>query len=216
MVALRGEAKVGSRGGSNMKILARIGGIFGLFLMAACSTNYSTLDKKSDGYQIIYEMSENEALQIAYSAMVGSFPGRKIEKLDGPARGFSTYTRMMLDTYTQQVLAFPVVGHDKSGKNVEGFYFEVSGSGSSGSGMIRNGKFFENLQVALDKTGKAISVVDMMPRPFQTEFASSPKPPTEVEQEPARRLEALKHLLDIGAISTEEYEAKKKEILREL
>jgi hypothetical protein len=68
---------------------------------------------------------------MAHWAIASTFPNRKITVLDGPTRGYSTYFRIMLDTYSQQILIFPAIGIKQNGEEVKGYYFEVSGSGTT-------------------------------------------------------------------------------------
>ena len=185
-----------------------------IIVLTSCSTSYSTLNDTNNNVKKIYRMSENEALQIAYNAILRSFPGRKVETIDGPIKGFSTYTRFVLDTFTQQVLIRPVMGTTSDRQHMEGFVFEVSGSGTSGSGAMRNAGFFEQLQSDLAKSGRAVAVVSVIDRPFMVSPATNS---TLAEtDDPIKQIERLKGLLDAGAITPSEYAEKKKEFIGRL
>jgi hypothetical protein len=72
---------------------------------------------------------------------------------------------MMLDTFTQQVLIRPVTGRRADGTTVDGYTFEVSGSGTAGiSGGIANANFGRTLQAAADSTGRAVDVISVASR----------------------------------------------------
>ncbi len=115
-------------------------------LLSACSTHFDTSKQEGvEGYTI-YRIGQEQAFAVAYNAMATVMPGRKISEIDGPVKGYSTWTRFVLDTYTQQVLVIPAKGITQSGETVEGFYFEVSGSGSSGSGRAKNVSLYEAIQ----------------------------------------------------------------------
>jgi hypothetical protein len=130
-----------------------------LMLLAGCSTHYSTLQTEGSSTQIVYTIPEEEAFHIAYSSIATTLPGRKIEVIDGPVRGYSTYFRFLLDTYTQQVLVHRVEGTDAIGKGVRGYYFEVSGSGSSFvQGRAKNVELFERVAEAAKATNKGVVV----------------------------------------------------------
>jgi hypothetical protein len=71
--------------------------------LSACSTHFTTSKQRGiDGYTI-YRVSQEQAFAIAYNAIATVLPGRKISKINGPVKGYSTWTRFVLDTYTQQV-----------------------------------------------------------------------------------------------------------------
>jgi hypothetical protein len=202
-------------------------------LLAACSTRYTSLGNGDGGRQIIYELSEEEALGLANAAIVSSFPGRRVIPVMGASKGYKTYTRVLLDTHTQQVLVHPVIGVAADGRSVEGYHFEVTGFGSTVSGMVRNGDFFDALLASLAKTGKGVMVASLRPRPYveptapvepPETFAVAPADPDSLPLpleaapggDPISQIERLKALLDKGAITAAEYERKKAELLKRL
>ncbi len=196
--------------------------LLAVIFLTACSSRYSTLEESPGKESVLYILSEAEALKLAHATIVSTFPGHKITTLTGPTKGYSTTTRFMLDTYSQQVLVMPAQGTTATGTTVEGYYFEVSGSGSSGSGRARNQQFAENLRASLAKTGTGVPVATVQtklspPSPVPdpqlpgTTPASNPGMP-----DPLTQIERLKTLLDQGAITPEEYEAKKTELMKRL
>lgn len=190
-----------------------------IVLLAACSTHYSTLEDPSSKQAVLYTMSENEALELAHSTIVASFPGRVITTLDGPTKGYSTYTRVLLDTYSQQILVIPAIGKAASGDPVEGYYFEISGSGSSGTGMMRNHAFAESLRTSLARSGKGVPVTEVQIRQPTATAAEPSQPPASTStdaQDPLAQIERLKALLDKGAITPQEYETKKAELMKRI
>jgi hypothetical protein len=156
-------------------------------------------------------MSQDEAVALTHGAIVRSFPGRRIETIDGPVRGYSTYTRMMLDTFTQQIVVRPVAGRTAQGQVVNGYAFEISGSGTSGSGAWQNDAFFEALQRDLDASGRGVDVVDVSPR------IEAPAPPAAAAAggtpDPIDQLRRLRALRDEGTISGQEYERARAQLL---
>ena len=199
-------------------------GMFFILVLSTvgCSTHFSTLQPEGSTDQILYAIPEEQAFQIAHGTLVTTIPGRKIEIIDGPVRGYSTYTRVVLDTYTQQVLVFPAEGLDALGKKIRGYYFEVSGSGSSGTGYAKNVELFENLAKSAKATGKGI-VVTVVERTGYTnaEWHNGQGVPVKSKSPGASddtfgNLERLKGLRDRGVITEEEFEAKKKELLKRL
>lgn len=135
-----------------------------MLALPGCSQHQSTATTGTPGRERLYRLSEEQALVIAHTAILRAFPGRRLETIDGPVRGYSTYTRVVLDTFTQQVLVIPVQGTTPSGETVQGYSFEVSGSGSSGTGALRNDAFFDALRRDLDRTGTAVEVTGLQQR----------------------------------------------------
>jgi hypothetical protein len=156
-----------------------------------------------------------------------TLPGRKIEVIDGPVRGYSTYFRFALDTYTQQVLVYAAQGTDTLGNKIRGYYFEVSGNGSSFvQGRAKNVELFERLAESAKATGKGVAVTSVERigytnakwRLGESELEKSTPPTTSgtTKEDALNSLERLKGLRDRGVITEEEFEAKKKELLNRL
>ena len=200
-----------------------IGTVALLVALGGCSTHFSTLRPEQATSKIIYEIPEEQAFGLAHRSLTTVLPGRKISDVSGPVRGYSTWFRFVLDTYTQQVLVFPASGVSRSGGRVDGYYFEVSGSGSAiVQGRAKNVQVFETLSESLAATGKGVEVANVRERPYEG-YAWSVEEPKNVPagtadkastvDEVAKALEKLKELRDSGAITEREYEAKKKELL---
>lgn len=200
--------------------------LFLLTLLAGCSTHFSTLKPEGSAAQIIYAVPEDQAFQIAHGSLLATLPGRKIEVIDGPVRGYSTYTRFVLDTYSQQVLVHAAQGTDALGNKIRGYYFEVSGSGSSGSGRAKNVALFEMLAESAKATGKGVAVTNVERIGYANTIWQSGEdklgkstPPAAsgtTKEDVMNSLERLKGLRDRGVITEEEFESKKKEFLQRL
>jgi hypothetical protein len=145
-------------GGRTMKVMTRWAMFSILFMLTVgCSTHFSTIQPEASTAQILCAIPEEQALQIAHGALVTTIPGYKIEIIDGPVRGYITTFQPFLDKYTQQVLVFPAEGLDALGK-IRGYYFDVSGSGTSGIGYNKNVELFKKVTEAAKATGKGIVV----------------------------------------------------------
>jgi hypothetical protein len=198
-------------GGTLKAIIRTVAAALVVLAVGACSRHYSTGINEVNGKQRIYTVSDAEADAIAHGAIVSSFPGRRVEVISGPVRGYSTYTRMMLDTFTQQVLIKPVSGETAEGRSIDGYIFEVSGSGTSVIvGGIQNSNFADTLQRTLDGTGRAVDVVSTSLR-----LAASwpPQQPSKGGGDTAQQLRVLKDLSDQGLISADEYDQKRRDLL---
>ena len=189
--------------------------VFMIFL-SGCSTKFSTL--KTDEGTIIYKLDEKEAFKIAHRTMLNVFPGRKLTVIDGAAKGFKTYTRFLLDTYSQQVLIFAANGKDQSGNKVQGYYFEVSGSGSSVlQGRAKNVELFETLSKNLQNTKTRVFVTNMQSQSYKTKIketvsTNSSSGSTLVFD----KLERLKKLYDKGIITKDEFNSKKTKLMKDI
>ena len=182
-----------------------------IVLLSGCSTHFSTLTPASSKDQILYLIQEDQALAIAYDSIVLTLPGRKIQEVEGSARGFTTYFRFLLDTYTQTVLVFRAKGTDADGAEVRGCYFEVSGSGTSFvQGRNKNVQLYAKVVELADATMKKVAVSGVERIPY-TQAVWRKKDIDVVDQ-----LRQLKQLRDEGVISEAEFEALKKELLSRL
>lgn len=186
--------------------------LYGL-LMQACSTHYTT-SQRDEGATPIYALDQSQALAIAHQALIESFPGRKVTGLEGPIQGFATSYRILLDTYSQQVVVLPLEGVGPSGEITRGYAFDVSGSGSAIlTGTAKNRGLFRRVRDLAEATGTRVLVTN--PRPVSTsEGSRSSAGPDEAEA--SRRLRELKELRRQELISEEQLERKQREILEDL
>ena len=194
-----------------------------LAFLTGCSTNFSTLQPENSANQVIYSVSEEQAFQIAFSSLTQVLPGKEITDIDGPVKGYLATFRFILDTYSQQVMVIPVSAKDAEGKTVRGYYFDVSGRGSSVvQGRAKNVELFETISSSAKATGKAVFVSNVNREPYtgarwkqgdagKTSPTLAPKP--EVGTDALALIERLKQLRDHGVITDKEFEDKKKELL---
>lgn len=192
-----------------------------IVMLVGCSTHFTTLQQENAKASLIYQLPEDRAFQMAHWAITSSFPNRKITEIEGPTRGYSTYFRIMLDTYTQQVLVIPAIGTKENGEDVKGYYFEVSGSGTTVIGRQKNVDMYEQLSKALVDTGTGIVVTNVRPTKYEGEKKISIDGNQRQTQEtiaksPAEVLRELNQLHKDGIITDSEFEAKKKEILQRM
>lgn len=191
-----------------------------VIFLNACSTHFDTSKREGTEGYTIYRLSQEEAFAIAYKAIVTILPGRKISKIDGPVKGFSTWSRFVLDTYTQQVIVIPMKGTTKDGKTVEGFSFEVSGSGTSGSGRATNVSLYKTIQENLNQMNVG-AIVSRLERGAYTNpvFGKTHNPSETLPSSSAtveERLKELKRLFEQGLISQKEYQDKRTVVIESL
>lgn len=128
-------------------------------VVMGCSTKFSTLEPGEQGSgQTAYHAGIDSLMKDLHLSMIRTFPGRNLTLIDAEGvKGYSTWTRFVLDTYTQQAFFIPVKGIDAEGNEVDAYAFEVSGEGSSGSGRSKNVTLWETTKKMLD--GKYPTVV---------------------------------------------------------
>jgi hypothetical protein len=194
--------------------------------VVGCSTHNTTLVQDGRAGQVIYRLSEEQAFTTVINAYAEILPNQGLDDITGARRGYEATCRWGLDTFSQKILVIPAIGTDARGGEVRGYYFEVSGSGTSTSCRFKNKDLYRRLREALDATGTAIVVTNLREGRYETdgrayraggkdarEFAASraatPRSPTPV----ADQLRELKTLHDQGLISDREYEAKRRQIL---
>jgi uncharacterized lipoprotein len=134
-----------------------------LFLLSGCSSTNTTLRDQS-GSMVIHKLSEEDALRIVRLAITSVLPNRTITTFETPYKGYFTTFRFGLDTYSQRIYAIPVEGETSAGKKIKGFYFEVSGEGSSiVQGRMKNTELFNKLQQLLKDSSKGVVVENYIP-----------------------------------------------------
>jgi len=189
-------------------------------ILGGCGSMYSTLQADGSSKQIIYELPEEQAFQVAFGSITQVFPGYEITEVDGPVRGYTTTFRFVLDTYTQQVMVVPAAGKAADGRAIRGYYFEVSGRGSSIiQGRVKNAELFDTVSKAAQATDKAIAVSELSRASYTgARWKQGEQGPTKRagESDVFSQIERLKQLRDSGAITNEEFARKRKELLDRL
>lgn len=181
--------------------------------------------------QTIYQLDFEAAKDIAREVMVEAHGANKVnEWIERSRTTFSVSGGGVIrGGWSWGISVQPVSALTADGRKVSGVLFEPHASHGPGTGK---GQYTEDLSEKLlatataraDKTGKGIAVAKLIGAPPQggAEAATDgsapaiPVAPTALSNEAeeiAARLRALKSLMDSGAITAAEYEAKKKELL---
>ncbi len=118
-------------------------------------------------------------------------------------------------------MVIPVKGTTIDGEGIDGFYFEISGSGSSGQGRNKNVKLRDTVQARLDELNVAVAVAMVEGRPYEAEEeikAAEPAdaPARQDENPTGERLKKLKNLYDQGVITEDEYNSQRAKIIESL
>lgn len=127
--------------------------------ITGCSSYAPALHEEPIGKTIVYEIPLERAQRIIYTVMSSHFSGRDVTTLPAPAIGYTTYTRMMIDTWTTTVTITPVLTKENS-RTFNSLKIEIKGAGSSIlTGRIIYEGFKDRLRTELDNTS-SIKVVD--------------------------------------------------------
>jgi len=196
------------------------------FTVAGCASSSTTLVRPDLGAgQVIYRVSEEEAFTIALDAYALLLPKQSVDDVvDGRRRGYSADQRFALDWYTHRVLVVPAVGTDSRGREVDGYWFDISGSGSMPiSGSAKHKELLRVIEDALAKTGTATIVSSLRDGDYETDghaYLGLKRDARDIKAARqsrsvgnAARLGELKQMRDHGLITEEEYETKRRQIL---
>lgn len=183
--------------------------------VAGCASySGSTLSSEGSKSTVIYQLPQDEAFAIARRvADAAHFPGERVDEMNGQFRGYTlTYLSWdAVDTYSCDLAIIPATGITNDGRKVNGFYFEISGSGTAFLyGKIKNDQLFQDLKKALNATGTATAIKTMSIGEYEDSTF-----PTSAE-DAANSLRELKKLYDEKVIDQDEYEKKKAEILQRM
>lgn len=195
-----------------MRILISIAILF----LVGCSTHQTTL--KQDGGYKIYAIEEQKIFQLTYQEMIAIVDDEIVNEIDGPERGFSTRLTWGLDWYNVIIKIVPVEGVDKQGNNVKGYFVELGGKGSYPTSRPK--EVITNIQRKLNESGTGVMVTSYRKSNYvldRDRWRLNEKPSArEKGESPIDKLLKLKVLKDEGAITDEEYERKKSELLKQI
>jgi len=190
-----------------------------------CATSATTLVRPdSGGAQVIYRISEETAFTTALKAYATLLPKQSVDDvIDGTRRGYSADQRWGLDYWTHRVLVIPAIGTDSSGKDVQGYWYDISGRGTLIPIGKERTKFLRLILSWLDATETAVTVTNIRDGQYETDGRAylglkrdardiAPTGPASPRTE-ADRLSELKTMRERGLITEEEYQAKRRQIL---
>jgi hypothetical protein len=192
-------------------------------VLLGCATSFSTLQHENPNQKAIYLISEEQAFDIALSSFNRVLPGMAVTDVDGPPRGYSATQRRIIDSYFHNVSVIPALAKDAELKGIQGYYFEVSGSGTLEYGPATNRELFSTVLSAAQATGKSVYVSDVLIGTYK--WAGWKNEQGDNQRRYAigenignnndvfNQIEQLKVLRDKDAITDEEYQNKKKELL---
>ena len=208
--------------------------IISFFFIFGCSAHRSSIEE-GVSKSSIYQMDETQLFNLVYSSIQEVFPQEKISVITFPTRGYITKflaPPFYLDWFTQKVLVPRASGLNSNGREIYGYWIDVSGSGSSFlQGQLKNKKVFDTIITHLENTAIKHAVSNISNAPYlvsQEEFYVRGADTLEGKgtrhiitndtgtKEPKSQTQELRdlHKLKIdGVITEQEYESVKKKIL---
>ena len=204
---------------------AAVVAIIGLAVVG-CASSSTTLVRPDPGSkEVIYRISEEKAFTIALEAYAQLLPKQSVDDVvEAGRRGYSADQRFALDWYTHRVLVIPAVGTDTSGRDVHGYWFDISGSGSMPiTGGAKHKEFLKVIEDALAATGTVTAVTNLRDGEYETDgraYLGLKRDARDIKLESrpsgtgtADCLSELKAMHDRGLITDEEYQAKRRQVL---
>ncbi|WP_288939250.1 hypothetical protein [uncultured Roseovarius sp.] len=132
--------------------------IFTSFI-AACSGTTSTLNDSSESAARVYPVDEAIADRILASAMASEFPGRPVSPVAIPNAGYQYQIIFGLDSHNIAAYMIPAKGIREDGEIVNGYYFEVSHSGTMPfTGSNRSKSLFERIIANASAVAKPVNL----------------------------------------------------------
>lgn len=127
-----------------------------LAFISGCASYSPSINESVEGKTAVYTIGVEQAKRIVFATMNSHFAGREVLPLGSPAIGYTTYTRMILDTWSTTVTIVPVVA--KAGSRVtDALKIDIRGSGSSFlTGRVLFEGFKERLAHELANTGAVL------------------------------------------------------------
>ena len=173
---------------------------------------------KQDGGYKIYTIDEKKIFQITYQEFATIVDDEIVNEIDGPERGFSTRMTFGLDAYNVFVKIVPVEGVSLSGDNVKGYFVELVGKGTYPT--PRPQQIIDNIHRQLEESGTGVMVSSFRKSSYVLERdrwrLNEKASARDREDSIMNQLLKLKVLRDENALTEEEYQSKKAELLKQL
>ena len=169
-----------------IKIVAICSCLAGAMAMGCSGYTPTTklLDESSSG--VVYQVSEQEALDLVYWAMHEVLPEQKIYRLAKPRVGLFVheqlrpgdvrYARFKEATYIYEVDILRVEGTAPEGNRVTGFTYRLKGNGDLKTGPGNLEKLDQQIKATLDQTNRGKTVTAVSTPEAAPPVVTSPPP----------------------------------------
>ena len=140
-----------------------------------------------DANKIVYQVTEQEALELVRWALEQTLPDQKIHRLKKPRvglfaheheqKGHYKYARFRDATFIYEVDLLRVSGSTAQGQNVVGYTYTLKGDGDLKTGPEKLTRLAQQLEDGFEKTGRAVTVSSVQPaKPVPTAISPSSSP----------------------------------------
>ncbi len=201
--------------------------ILGVLLvsLAGCATqaHLSGMGKEGAPKTIYVFNREQDAFAAAHAALYGKVPNAPILDLtEGPIRGYSVTDVNFVDGETTYfVRIFPATGRTADGREIFGYYAEVSVGSDFLLSSLRTKELYNDIVKKFTELGQAVTVDTLYRSEYKTDrmgwhLSSSPSVQTnaaDTSGSAADEIAKLDKLRKSGAITNEEYEKAKSRLL---
>lgn len=157
-------------------------------VMMGCSSNALKTDPFGEPSGVIYQLTEQEALDLAHWAVREALPEQKIYKLSQPRIGLFVheelrpgdvrYARFKATTFIYEVDILLSQGIGPQGEQISGYTYAIKGGGDLKTGPDNLARIAKLLKETFDQTGRAVAVTSASPLKPGPPIISSP-PPTQ-------------------------------------
>ena len=158
------------------------------------SLNKKAAGKSTDG--VIYQVTEEEGLELAHWAVNQVLPGEKVYRLKKPRVGYfvhevkrtgdSKYSRFLETDYFYELDLIKVEGSSEQGDVVTGYIYAIKGNGDLKRGPEKLSLIEKKMFEAFDQSGRDIAVASTKPpKSSGPPRLSKEKPPATPSAAPA-------------------------------
>ena len=144
------------------------------FIVSGCSSvslNKKATGKGADG--VVYEVTEQEALELSHWAVTQALPKQKIHRLRKPRVGYFVsevnqpghyrVARFKETTYIYELDLIKVRGRTQEGGPVAGYTYTIKGDGDLKGGSEKLALLEKKMFEAFDQSGRAVAVTGQQP-----------------------------------------------------
>lgn len=140
-----------------------------------------------DANKIVYQVTEQEALELARRVLEQTLPDQKINRLKKPRvglfaheheqKGHYKYARFRDTTFIYEVDLLRVSGSTAQGQSVVGYTYALKGDGDLKTGPEKLTRLEQQLEDGFEKTGRAVTVSSVRPaKPVPAAISPSSSP----------------------------------------
>lgn len=192
------KMKVHNRQSAFLLFIAVMAVVAGLLSMGCAGQKATAAGKHQRPVEMLYEVSEQEALILAKWSVNQALPDQNVMRLEKPRlgfwvhetvqKGYAKYARFRDAVFIYEIDLLRMAGGTSQGQNIVGYTFSVKGDGDLKTGPETLARLEHQLQEAFEQTGRAVAVSSARPQkqasqtpalisPESTAVSEAPAPP---------------------------------------